>query len=415
MQIQQQYQFCLIVFVTLLILGLSPQSTWANDDRNIVSNNNSQSDSPTISGVDKKTQNPRAPKEETSEEIFKYTQELLKVHREMERKIATIGPIDFAEGKELKSKQHVIELKSNLENFQTVRQDYYNSIDSLIVNYKKRLNLSSDRDQRLGGSIHQVLEKNENIFVYDMVSFYDFILRHHDDIIFDDEDVPNFENEDLYSKFVDLLTKIEKSSKDFSSAQEAFTEEQNKLISRLNQHSKKPVPTQPDQKLQEMVLDFTLGLAQIYNKSNKEMTAIGGFDVNLREVKTKEDILKLIVTIEKGQKIRKTHFDSLDTLIKKHRNNLGIKSTQNKRLAGTIYEDLEIAEAIHIKNLKVFYDFLFENFANLSFKDGGIFVEKQSLAPTLNSLIQKITISGTELNQAKSLTDQNPFYSILEE
>ena len=138
-----------------------------------------------IDSIDtKKGLDPKVPQNEFQQTMSDYMKELTELNTNTTNMTNNIGPIEFSSFVDIKERHSVIKLKDNLKKYWEIRKNYYDKSNALLKKYRKRLKYGRDDARRLEGTATAALEKLEEKYVIDLNSFYDFVLKHHEDMIF---------------------------------------------------------------------------------------------------------------------------------------------------------------------------------------------------------------------------------------
>lgn len=193
-------------------------STHADSNQKVISGKDAEY---IVKGVDIDTGElkPDIPQNETQSVLSNMMKEYNQLNMDTNDKTSNIGPFEFATFTELKIKDDVLQLKNNLQKYIDIRKVYYDSMDNLLKKYRGELNYGSKQDERLSGTAAQIMEKLEEKFVSDLSGFYEFILNHHEEMNFAEEQI-YIEDQGLVNTLNTLYEKAVKSATELISAQE---------------------------------------------------------------------------------------------------------------------------------------------------------------------------------------------------
>ena len=137
--------------------------------------------------------------------LYEYLSKKKKINSELDKRLGKISPFDFDNVGKLKNKQFVITVRENLSRYIEARKYYYDSVNDLIKSYREKMGINTGLDQRLEGTLHKKLEGLEIEYLNNFADYYEFILKHHDEIEFDAKEML-FESEELLNKHELLKT-----------------------------------------------------------------------------------------------------------------------------------------------------------------------------------------------------------------
>ena len=207
----------LIIYVALITF-CHFCSTHADNNQKVVSEKDAEY---IIKGmdIDSGKFNPDTPQNETQSIMSNSMQDFVKLNLETSKKIASIGPFEFSTFTELNDKANVSDLKVNLKKYWDIKKAHYDSMDTLLKKYRKKLNYGSEQDERLAGTAQQFIEEMEGKYVIDLNEFYEFILKYHENINFTEGQI-FIEDQNLVNSLNTLWDKAVKSATELTTAQE---------------------------------------------------------------------------------------------------------------------------------------------------------------------------------------------------
>ncbi len=208
----------LLIILVSLITFYPFNSTHADSNQKVISEKDAEY---IIKGIDADSGkfNPDTPQNETQSTLSNSMQDFVQLNMETSKKIASIGPFEFSTFTELKNKANVSGLKGNLKKYWDIKKVHYDSMNTLLKKYRKKLNYGSEQDERLAGTAQQFIEKMEEKYVIDLNEFYEFILKHHEKMNFTEDQI-YMEDQGLVNSLNTLWEKAVKSATELTTAQE---------------------------------------------------------------------------------------------------------------------------------------------------------------------------------------------------
>lgn len=192
-----------------------------------------------IDSIDtKKGLDPKVPQNDFQQTMSSYMKELAELNTNTTGLANNIGPIEFSSFVELKDNQRVMTLKDNLKKYWYVRKFYYDKADTLLKEYRKKLEYGSENAGRLEGTATAALEKFEEDYVVSLTNFYDFVLQHHEGMIFTKDQI-HIENVKLVNDLNELWKMAEESARNLTSFQEKYSKMMSDAIDALKKESNK--------------------------------------------------------------------------------------------------------------------------------------------------------------------------------
>lgn len=208
----------LLIILVASITFYPFSSTHADSNHKVISEKDAEY---IIKGIDVDSGkfNPDIPQNETQSTLSNSVQDFVQLNLETSKKIASIGPFEFSTFTELKNKTSVSRLKRNLKKYWDIKKVHYDSMDTLLKKYRKKLNYGSEQGERLAGTAQQFIEKLEEKYITDLNDFYEFISKHHEKINFTEDQI-YLEDQGLVNALNTLWEKAVESAIELTTAQE---------------------------------------------------------------------------------------------------------------------------------------------------------------------------------------------------
>ena len=161
-------------------------------------------------------------------------------------------------------------------------------------------------------------------------------------------------------------------------------------------------PDSPQTEKQTILFNSMNEFNQLNMDTNKAISEIDPIEFSsFTELSDINSVASFKSNLKSYWNAKKHHFNRMDDLLKKYRDQLGQKSEKNERLEGTAGQFLEKLEEIYVIDLNKFYDFILQNHNKMKFTEEQIYLEDEKLVEELNKLWSKAVTSSTELTTAQ--------------
>ena len=191
-----------------------------------------------------------------------------------------------------------------------------------------------------------------------------------------------------------------------SSGKEAVISEKDAdyLINAVDKEKGKFSPGPPQNEAQIIMSNYMKELNQLNIDTNDAISKIMPIEFSsFTELKDRKKVLFFKNNLKKYAVIKKRHFNLMDQLLKKYRNQLGYGKEQAERLEVTAVQLLEKPEEEYVADLNNFYDFILHHHRKLKFTDDQIYLEDEKLVNDLNKLWSKAVQSASEVTNAQGM------------
>ena len=309
---------------------------------------------------------------------------------DLSKVISQIGAFEFSSFTEFIDRNNIVVLKDNLRKYGNAKKHYFDRMDDLLKRYRGQLGYGSDITERLGGTVHQLIEKLENIYIADLSKFYDFVLQNHSKIEFSG-DQAYFESDKMVEEFDKLWNKTVASTTELT-------------LNGIDIEKGELEPGSPQAKKQPVMSNGITGFSRLNVDLSKVISQIGAFEFSsFTEFIDRNNIVVLKDNLRKYGNAKKHYFDRMDDLLKRYRGQLGYGSDITERLGGTVYQFIEKLEYIYIADLGKFYDFVLQNHGKMEFSGDQVYFESDKMVEEFDKLWNKTVASTTELTTAQAV------------
>lgn len=176
------------------------------------------------------------------------------------------------------------------------------------------------------------------------------------------------------------------------------------LIDSLDLENKKFSPEDPENEFQEVMRNYMNDIMAQNIATQKTLTLIGPIEFEaMSDLSFAKNIQVFRENITQYKKVKKSHYDTLNNLMREANTKIGKDELAKKRLGGSgaFYE--EKLELLYLYDLDKYYEFLLKNHDKFRFQGEDIYGTDGVTLKKYNALREEMVESANNINKTQEL------------
>jgi hypothetical protein len=176
------------------------------------------------------------------------------------------------------------------------------------------------------------------------------------------------------------------------------------LIDSIDLENKKFAPGEPENEFQEIMGEYMKQIMAQNEKTQRCIELIGPVEFEaMSDLATVENIVILRENLKQYKRIKKSHYDTLDILMRNTNTKIGKTDLAKKRLGGSSQFYEEKLELFFLYDLDKYYEFLVKNHDKFHFQGEEVYGTDEKVLEQYNVLREKMVNSANNINKIQEL------------